>query len=500
MSVLSLSANAVESTLTDEARVFTLLGAGQPRWRAFTISVVLHIVVIAALPAVSLHATRMAEARRLSRSHVLLNTLRIRIPERLYLAASSPAPQPRRRSSAAPQRIPRRNTAAAPKPEPPKGGSGGARRRFELPPATQRAATEQSLIQPRPGILEASSLKLPDMFFWSANSQRLPAKPFVEPGHATPPVQQVRLNAPPRIDAPGPTISAIPPSSLSEQALLLPPPASLPVRTSAEEGGPPGAVSIAPGPGDPTNVLALSAEGLPLREYVTIPPGVQIGNTPGAGGGTLAGSAAGSGRGTGIGSGTGTGSGHGSAQGAGSGEGSGTSEGGLDDFGSAEFIAAVEATRKVNPSEGIFDVVVQSSSPEGFTTSAGVLSGKPVYSVYLKVGARRDWILQYCIPAADQERPKTKGMVISLSAPAKLAAPFPLVMYRPPARRASTRYLTLHGYITGEGRFDDMRVFGVHDPWHAAATLFALKRWEFRPATADGKPARVEVLLAIPPE
>ncbi|MGE5487430.1 MAG: hypothetical protein ACM3ZB_06385 [bacterium] len=500
MSVLLFSSNPVGSTPSDEARVFTLLGAGQPRWRAFTASVVLHIIVIATLPSVSLHTARFAPAKRLRRSDIVMNTLRIRIPERLYLAASSPAPQPRPRSSAAPRRVPRRNPVAAPKPEPPRAGSGGARRRFELPPAIQRVASEQSLIQPTPNVLEASALKLPEMFFWSPASQRLPAKPFVEPGHATRPVQEVKLNAPPRIDAPGPTISAIPPAALSEQALLLPPPASLPVRTSAEDAGPAGAVTIAPGPGDPTNVLALSAEGLPLREYVTVPPGVQIGHATGIGGGTLAGSDAGSGRGFGAGTGSGTGSGAGTVQGTGSGEGAGTAEGGLDDFGSAEFLAAVEATRKVNPSDGIFDVVVQSSSPEGFTASAGVLSGKPVYSVYLKVGAKRDWILQYCIPAADQERPKASGMVVSLSSPKKLSAPFPLVTYRPPARRATTRYLTLHGYISAEGRFEDLGVFGVHDPWHAAAALVALKRWEFRPATADGKPSRVEILLAIPPE
>jgi len=438
----------------------------------------------------------------MDRTYRILSTLRIRIPDRLYLAASSKVEPRRPRPAMAPPR-----QQARPKPAGKSGGGQGqpVRRRFELPKVPLRAATDQSVIQPRPDLLGVPSLKLPEMFFWAPRPERLPAKPFVEPGYVRPPVQRARLNAPPRLDVPEVTLSALAaPHIPSSASLPLPPPPSLPVQTSVSSAPSQGAADVAFGPGDPTNVLALSASALPLREYVTVPPGTQIGDTPGAGsGGALEGASGGSGKGaggTGTKAGPGSGSGTGSGAGSGSGLGSGSGEGGLDDFGSAEFNAAVEATRKVSPSDGIFDVVVQSSSPEGFSASAGVLSGKPVYSVYLRVGAKRDWILQYCIPAEDEEKPRAGGMVITLSAPKKLAAPFPLVTYRPPPRRSSTRYLTLHGYITSDGRFQDLHVFGVHDPWQAAAALFALQKWEFRPATADGKPARVEVLLAIPPE
>ena len=53
-------------------------------------------------------------------------------------------------------------------------------------------------------------------------------------------------------------------------------------------------------------------------------------------------------------------------------------------------LAAAAPTRIVNPAGGVFDVVVQSAGTEGFPESAGVLSGKPVYSAYVRVGGGRD--------------------------------------------------------------------------------------------------------------
>ncbi|HWR51104.1 MAG TPA: hypothetical protein VN428_08355, partial [Bryobacteraceae bacterium] len=167
---------------------------------------------------------------------------------------------------------------------------------------------------------------------------------------------------------------------------------------------------------------------------------------------------------------------------------------------SAILKATIEATRIVHPSNGVFDVVVQSSGPEGFPESAGVLSSKPVYSVYLRVGAKRDWILQYCLPASDAPAPQVFGSVVRLGATARLNAPFPITTFRPPARQHPGRYLMLHGFITGEGRFEGLRPLGAHDAADLAAASAALERWTFRPATQEGRPVRVEMLLAIPSE
>ncbi len=506
MSVLSLSPLSLvtrPALSRCDADVFASFGTARPRWHAFVLSVVLHVAMIASLPALTRISAKEVAERQAARTERILRTLRIRIPEPMYLAAAAPAavpPRPAVRPAPRPKPAPTGKARAAEPAAPP-------RRRFELPPAPVRANTEQSLIQPAhlAGTPPAPGLTLPDMFFWAPPPPVRPVKAFVEPGHMQAPAARMRLDAPPSLDIPSAQISSVHVQGLpNEGTLKVPAPLALPIRTSVSEAPEPGAAVAALGPGDPVNVLAISANALPLREYVTVPPGNQVGRTPGAvPGGTLAGTADGSGTGVagapGAGSGTGGGaSGSGTGTGAGTGAGSGTGINGAEVL--AAMRSAIAATRMVTPSNAVFDVVVQSSGVEGFTESAGILSGKPVYSVYLRVGGKRSWILQYCLPASDVHPAENAGAVVRLSAPKRLLAPYPLVTYRPPPRRAGSRYLMLHGFITTEGRFQDLRVLGGGDPWHALAALDALNRWEFRPATESRKPARVEVLVAIPPE
>jgi hypothetical protein len=154
----------------------------------------------------------------------------------------------------------------------------------------------------------------------------------------------------------------------------------------------------------------------------------------------------------------------------------------------------------VHPTGGVFDVVVQSSGPEGFPESAGVLSGKPIYSVYLAVGAPREWILQYCIPAEEADSAEVVGGVVRLGNPAPLTAPYPRTTFRPPPHHRPGGYLMVHGLIAANGRFQDLRVLGAGDPQDNAHVIAVLEQWEFRPATRQGRPVHVEVLLAIPAE
>jgi hypothetical protein len=154
----------------------------------------------------------------------------------------------------------------------------------------------------------------------------------------------------------------------------------------------------------------------------------------------------------------------------------------------------------VHPAGGVFDVVVQSGGLEGFPESGGVLSGKPVYTVYLEVGAPKEWILQYCIPFAEAENAQMNGMVVTLAAPPQLAAPFPLTTFRPPPHHRSEGYLMVHGFIGTNGRFMELAVLGKGDPSENAQAISVLDQWELRPATQNGRPVRVEVLLAIPAE
>jgi hypothetical protein len=166
-----------------------------------------------------------------------------------------------------------------------------------------------------------------------------------------------------------------------------------------------------------------------------------------------------------------------------------------------ETALAIEASRISHPVSGVFDVVVQSSGVEGFPESAGVLSGKPIYSVYLNVGASKEWILQYALPAEEAETPEPAGPVVRLGNSAPLQAPYPRLTFRPPIQtRPRPAYVMLHGFIDGSGRFESLKLLGATAADDAPQILPVLERWEFRPAMKDGRPARVEILLAIAPD
>jgi hypothetical protein len=155
----------------------------------------------------------------------------------------------------------------------------------------------------------------------------------------------------------------------------------------------------------------------------------------------------------------------------------------------------------VHPTSGVFDVVVQSSGADGFPESAGVLTGKPIYSVYVNVGATKEWILQYCIPAGEAQEANVTGGVVRLDSPSPLVAPYPRVTFRPPLKkRQGPSYVMIHGFLDVNGRLEGLKVLGVSGAEESPGIVPVLQQWEFRPVTQDGRPVRVEILLAIPPE
>jgi hypothetical protein len=462
------------------------------------------------------------------------------------LAASlaTPAPRPAASLSA---RLTSHPSAGAPR-------SRGARRRaprrrFRLPPVPSRADILQTILQPQfpADMLPATTANLPEVFFWTP-SAGLPRfiKPFVMPGHVQPPSQPRLLDSAPSLNAHAavtvPLQIAPLPESLSAVRLPVAPP-GLPIRTSDAERERPAPPSADPNPGDPTTVLSLSASPVPLREYLAVPPGNVVGRQPetGASGETLSNEAAG-------GSAAGPGAKHESTSPRGvSGPlpeaappapppapaaSKGTAPAAptpapasaalpaasrpapdVPRPGDAPVpaaapatslhvaaLAAAAASRIVHPAGGVFDVVVQSGGLEGFSESSGILTGRPVYSVYVKAGAAHDWILQYCIPAEDEQAAEQTGAVVTLGNPSPLAAPFPVVTTRPPVKPRPGAYVMVHGFVTPAGRFAGLRVLGKTDPQEAELVLEVLEAWEFRPAARDRKPLRVEVLLAIPAE
>jgi len=158
--------------------------------------------------------------------------------------------------------------------------------------------------------------------------------------------------------------------------------------------------------------------------------------------------------------------------------------------------------RVVHPVNGVFDVVVvQSSSSETFPERADALSGRPIYTVYLQVGAPKEWILQYCVP--NVAGPMQAGSVVKLGNPEAVGAPYPTVTVRPPEDWShGADYLLVHGFLDESGRFREMKILQSSRPSSPTtdALLQYLAYWEFRPALQDGRPVKVEVILAVPPD
>ncbi len=202
----------------------------------------------------------------------------------------------------------------------------------------------------------------------------------------------------------------------------------------------------------------------------------------GAGVGASATSGTGSG---GSGAGAGSGAGTGAGTGAGSGEGTGRSAPG-----------SVTINR---PPSGTFDaVVVQSSPVDQYPESRGLLSGRPIYSVYISLGTARDWTLFFCVPG---ERPQSgNGPVVVLGpmgAPVK--APYPTKLFKPAIKLPSyEKYVLVHGLVNKDGKFESMRLVRPIRPETDQALLATLANWEFRAATRDGVAIAVEFLLSIP--
>jgi hypothetical protein len=157
--------------------------------------------------------------------------------------------------------------------------------------------------------------------------------------------------------------------------------------------------------------------------------------------------------------------------------------------------AALPGTRELTlPKDGKFAVVVMGSAAAAlYPESSGTLSGKMVYTVYLRVGQRKNWILQYCLPKAAVSASRVEGTRTPVE------APWPYDIVRPD-HASDSDYVLVHGLVTMAGRFDQLAMVFPQDLEGKELLLQSLSRWTFRPAKRDGEPTAVEVLLIIPRE
>jgi hypothetical protein len=148
-------------------------------------------------------------------------------------------------------------------------------------------------------------------------------------------------------------------------------------------------------------------------------------------------------------------------------------------------------THIVLPKDGQFGVVVVGSSlADQYPETVGIWNGRLVYTVYLHVGAGKNWILQYSLPSA------------TAAGSTKPDAPWPYDIVRPrfDPDDYNSDALMVHGFVNASGRFERLALVFPEEFAKAKFLLSALQQWEFRPARQNGQVAAVEVLLIIPEE
>ncbi len=145
------------------------------------------------------------------------------------------------------------------------------------------------------------------------------------------------------------------------------------------------------------------------------------------------------------------------------------------------------------PKNGHFGaVVIGDDLSQKFPELEDTWRGRVAYTAYLHVGLSRSWILQYSLP---RDATASAGGTVS-----RLEAPWPYEIIRPnlPPDSMNADALMIRGFVDEAGRFQNLSVVFPQPFSGTQFVLAALRRWQFRPATHDGQPAKVEVLLIIP--
>ena len=136
-----------------------------------------------------------------------------------------------------------------------------------------------------------------------------------------------------------------------------------------------------------------------------------------------------------------------------------------------------------------------SSATQTYPEAVGALGGRLVYTVYLRVGTKKSWIMQYCLPRSAEQAVKAKGTATPID------PPFPFLILRPDLEFAPEMdYVIVHGMVNSAGKFEQLSIVGMTGFAQEQLLLSSLQLWQFRPAARDGQATTVEVLLIIPRE
>jgi hypothetical protein len=139
---------------------------------------------------------------------------------------------------------------------------------------------------------------------------------------------------------------------------------------------------------------------------------------------------------------------------------------------------------------------MQSGAPDDLPDLRGLLTGSPVYTVYLQVGDRKEWLLEFCVPSGEISRGNPYQVFVGDAAP--LSPPYPISTVIPNniIGRRRPKATILHGYLTAEGHFRNLEGRGAVDPL-VSELVPLLSQWQFRPASRNKTPTEVEIVLVV---
>lgn len=135
----------------------------------------------------------------------------------------------------------------------------------------------------------------------------------------------------------------------------------------------------------------------------------------------------------------------------------------------------------------------------------GALKCGKIYSVFLPM-PDRNWSMQYCDASAKPTSVSYGGYTTVLRLDNPLVPPDVDLSHRfdfkrlPVSIDKSHRSIILKGTIATDGTVQHLVVYEGLLPKMDEAARLAFSKWRFKPATRDGKPVAVDVLVGIPPE
>lgn len=498
--------------------LFAGIVRGRPRPLALLGSVGVHLTVIALLHLVSGYLSWLHEDD-VDWSRYRVEPLRLHLSEPVYFNRPSPA-APRTA-----QAIPKRqamSTAAAPPPRRP-----FVPPQLELPAPHELAKQAPIILQPdfRPELTTVPDA-LPQLRLWARQDLELPHPPSTRnvlvPGRTESPAPPPKLAAPPVAVVPNreaivSDVNVSVSSSSATPSLPVSNSTTMPVRLRNVQGADAAAFELSAG--QPANVITLAAQrpdsgdieiakglrNIP-RSSTTDPAGLvketgrmtassptENGNRPiqssdskGATSTAIIQSAE-SGRGKALAQNPRT---------------AAEAESGAIPRESAGAVVRLpdppELIRIQHQLSGSFDVVVmQSATPDDFFDLGSGLTGNPVFTVYLRVGDRKEWLLEYCLPGRQSKQ--ESSYQVDLDDVDTIVAPYPTSTAIPKAllNQQIPRHLVFHGFLTTDGRVHDVKGPDTNNAV-IIQMLEALKDWHFRPALRNKQAVDVEFLLVIP--